>query len=522
MGNKGEVAVAHPLGGQPGREVAAAAALVRLETFGGRVQVEWDDSGKTTSLGQLPFFVEFLKEGGLFDGWVADCPLVLTSPNAPAKRDLLGTMLLSVLAGHWRYAHITALRGDGVNPPLLGMGKVMSEDAVRRALKKMPAGAGIAWLRGHLDYAVGPLLGEPWILDVDTTVKPLFGHQEGAVVSYNPKYRGRPSHIYHTYMMAELRLVLEVEVAPGNRHTSKHAAPGLWQLLARLGPGRRPWLLRGDADWGTQRVMAEAEAAGVDYLFKLRAGAGVKRLVERSMGEAGWQTAGQGWQGKESRLRLAGWSRVRRVVLLRRRLKEPLSLSGRGAKPALAKAGGQLSLGFVEVSRGEVHEYAVLVTSLDQELLTIAQLYRDRADVENAFDELKNQWGWGGFTTRDLKPCRLMARIIALVYDWWNLYARLADPDHHREAITSRPLLLHAIARQTSHAGQTWLSIGSLHGLAAKARQALTAISAFFATLRTTAEQLTAPLRWLRILAHALRKYLKGQPLAPPFLPHTA
>jgi hypothetical protein len=316
-------------------------------------------------------------------------------------------------------------------------------------------------------------------------------------------------------MMAELRLVLEVEVAPGNQHTAKHAAPGLWQLLARLGPGRRPWLLRGDADWGSERVMAEAEAHGLDYLFKLRLGAPVKRLIERLMGETDWQSAGQGWQGKDATLRLERWSRPRRVVVLRRRVKEPLGLAARGAK-------GQLSLGFIEVGPGEVHEYAVLVTSLDRELLTVAQLYRDRADVENAFDELKNQWGWGGFTTRRLKPCRLMARIIALVYDWWNLFARLADPDHHREAITSRPLLLHAVARQITHAGQTWLSVGSLHGLAGKARQALTAMAAFFAALRTTAEQLSSRERWLRILAHALRKYLKGRPLAPPFLPQSA
>jgi hypothetical protein len=49
-----------------------------------------------------------------------------------AFRDVLGTILLSVLAGHWRYAHISALRGDGVNPGLLGRTKVASEDSVRR------------------------------------------------------------------------------------------------------------------------------------------------------------------------------------------------------------------------------------------------------------------------------------------------------------------------------------------------------------------------------------------------------
>ena len=51
------------------------------------------------------------------------------------------------------------------------------------------------------------------------------------------------------------------------------------------------------------------------------------------------------------------------------------------------------------------------------------------------FDELKNQWGWGGFTTQDCR-CRLLAGMVALIYNWWSLFVRLADPDHHHEAIT--------------------------------------------------------------------------------------
>jgi hypothetical protein len=58
-----------------------------------------------TPLGQQPFFIEFLKLGSLFDGFVTDGPLEYASPNAPQKRDVLGTVMLSVLAGHWRYAH---------------------------------------------------------------------------------------------------------------------------------------------------------------------------------------------------------------------------------------------------------------------------------------------------------------------------------------------------------------------------------------------------------------------------------
>src|SRR5436309_12473316 len=220
------VAARHPAGEQPSVEYGKERSVI-ADTFAGRVHVEWEkgEGASMTPLGQLPFFIEYLKQGGLFDGWVAGCPLSLTSPNAPSKRDILGTVMLSVLAGHRRYAHITTLRCDPVNPPLLGMTKVVSEDAVRRALSKIAAEAGRAWLQEQLDYCTRPLLREPWILDVDTTVKPLYGHQEGAVVGYNPKKPGRPSHTYHSYMLANLRLVLEVEVQAGNQHAAKHSAP---------------------------------------------------------------------------------------------------------------------------------------------------------------------------------------------------------------------------------------------------------------------------------------------------------
>ena len=44
---------------------------------------------------------------------------------------------------------------------------------------------------------------------------------------------------------------------------------------------------------------------------------------------------------------------------------------------------------------------------------------------------------------------------------------RLADPRQHTEAITSRPLLLHAPARLTRHGGQTRIVISHPHAEAA-------------------------------------------------------
>ncbi len=67
-------------------------------------------------------------------------------------------------------------------------------------------------------------------------------------------------------------------------------------------------------------------------------------------------------------------------------------------------------------------------------------MYRDRAGAENLLDELKNQWGWTGFSTQDLKRSQLMARIVALVYNWWSIFTRMGTGASHVEAITTRPL----------------------------------------------------------------------------------
>jgi hypothetical protein len=269
--------------------------------------------------------------------------------------------------------------------------------------------------------------------------------------------------------------------------------------------------LRGDSGVASEGVMREAEGRGLDYLFKLRLTKNVKRLIERTFSRGGWSDAGQGWQGKQEELRLVGWSRQRRVIVLRRRLKKDSMVA------SARDEADQLRLSFPEIDdEVAIHEYAVLVTSLDAEVLTIAQLYRDRADCENVFDELKNQWGWGGFTTHDLARCRLAARLVALVYNWWNLFTRLAEPEQHLEAVTSRPLLLTAIAERIRHARQNTLRIASTHAKGRWAARALAGIATFLGALVSAAEQLTPQQRWYRILNHALRHFLGGRVLKPP------
>ena len=128
----------------------------------------------------------------------------------------------------------------------------------------------------------------------------------------------------------------------------------------------------------------------------------MKALIDGvDTGDHTWIDAGQGWFGRDLGVRLSGWSSARRAIILRRPL--------RHTEPA--RIAHQTTVFEAELCPDDGHEYAVLVTSLKHPIATVAQFYRDRADCENTFADLKNDWSWGGFTTQDQGRNQLMARL---------------------------------------------------------------------------------------------------------------
>ena len=221
------------------------------------------------------------------------------------------------------------------------------------------------------------------------------------------------------------------------------------------------------------------EQRGLRYLLRLRKTAKVKRLIERLFRREDWTRAteaSQGWQAIEDELRLSGWSKARRVVVLRRRIK---------------------------------HDIAA-----------IGQLYRDRCDCENGFDELKNQWGWGGFTTQDMHRSQVTERAVALVYNWWSWYVRAANPQARREALTSRPLLLAAVGRAASSGNQTTLYLTPMHAEAGLIKSMIANVHAAIQHVRAAAQQLPKIDRWRVLLAYICQRIVGqiGLPTPPPAL----
>lgn len=218
-------------------------------------------------------------------------------------------------------------------------------------------------------------------------------------------------------------------------------------------------------------------------------------------------------------LRLTGWTQQRRVIVMRRAKKLDLVVEAKPRSGRKSKDQVQTELHFIDENEPvKSWEYAVLVCNAQYELQNIGQLYRDRADCENGFDEIKNQWGWGGYSTQDIERCALSARAVALVYNWWSWYVRLAHPKTRLEAITSRPKLLSAVGRLTRHAGQNKILLTITHEAATQIKALVSNVRAGLSHIRQIAPQLDKAQCWAALVRYIVEKILACHPQPSPGL----
>ena len=407
-----------------------------ISTLGGDYALKWDDETQMGVNAHAALLSQFAKAGGFLDRLVETCPMRLTGNNAPEVRDLIATVMVSMVNGATRFRHFDRLRGDAASAELFGVGRFMSCDSVRRNFASIPAEEALPWVWRENLRLLQDVVAEDYVLDLDPTVKPLYGRQEGAELGYSPQKPGRPSHCYHTLCIAE---------------------PGAWR------------------------------------------------------GAAG------GWQCAERDVRLDSWARARRMVFARR----PAEAMPKRRKSPPTRKFTQLSIPGLELVEASDETYAdgyewyALVTDLDMDARDVLPPCRGRGDCENVFDEMKNQWGWGGFTSHSPAQTALFAGLSVIAANLWNIFTRLGGDGTHREAATSRPLLQTCIARITRHARRGIVTIYTATG--GKAREAYRAISAFLAKV-ASASQLGVEQRRQLIVAYALRKYGIVRRLFPPLI----
>lgn len=139
-----------------------------------------------------------------------------------------------------------------------------------------------------------------------------------------------------------------------------------------------------------------------------------------------------------------------------------------------------------------------------------SNLRRKAVTCKSIHYEYKNQYGWGGFVTKDPKPCRAIARLIAVVANWWNVFCRLADGDRHLEPTTSRSMYMGVAGRLVTSGRQRLLRLTSTHLKARGIQASLMRIGEFMRRISAIAEQLDFNRVWELIIRAAFRKWLGG------------
>ena len=92
----------HPEGEPLTEEIRSAEAPLSLDTFAGQIQFRWAPDAGVSSLGQMPFFIEFLKTSGLFEDWVTDCPLGVLDSTQCAIQGLSLSCIISSTSARCR------------------------------------------------------------------------------------------------------------------------------------------------------------------------------------------------------------------------------------------------------------------------------------------------------------------------------------------------------------------------------------------------------------------------------------
>jgi hypothetical protein len=292
-------------------------------------------------------------------------------------------------------------------------------------------------------------------------------------VGYNPGKPGRASFHPLLGVIAGTRLCPAYRFRAGNTVTATEWHEAMHEAQRWLGE-RKVWLNRGDLGLGHDAIMSwhEESPERPKYLFKLKLTNLVRSALCRVREDAWQGSASHGaCQIAEGRLQLTGWKSARRVVFAR------------------------TLLGVIRAPDNEEfwdrnkHEFAVYVTNLPESInpWQVQDLYRKRADTENVFDELKNQWGFSGFCAKSRSTTELAARLLLLVYNLWVLFVRFIVPHKHTEAKRGRRWFLLIAARLVESGRQKEIQVSISGGWADQLRTGYIRITEW---IRTTAPQL--------------------------------
>ena len=408
---------------------------------------QFDLTGATGNGGAGPFFdyaLNVLNFGGkasvLFDDTKAGNALY------SGGFDVVHLALLRPL-GFIRPQDFSAVAMDPFLAQKMNADRLPDPSTVNRALHRLEGQDSRDHLRELNRQVLTPSLladdSAPYvILDGDSSVEVVFGeHMEGAAKGYNPRSRGRDS--YHPLIFSDgvRDLVLGAWLRPGNASDKLYFLTRYRETRVYLASIGRPIrFVRLDRGFRGEDVYAEFESDEVGYTVKA---ARTKRIDEALDSARFTEVTGKGdveqIEVTEVRVQLSGWSRQRRVVVVRRRLRDT-------EQQWLGDWGWR---------------YECIVTNLDWSAEDIWRFYNRRCQAENLIKELKEGYGIDKMSTGSFgaNDADLVLKVLSYNLIWAFRHAALPKKWRPFTIRTLRKMLLRIPGVLRTHAGQFYVRL---------------------------------------------------------------
>jgi hypothetical protein len=359
----------------------------------------------------------------------------------------LRLLLDAAAVGELRVFGIEALGSDPLFVHLAG-GSVPSVDTLYRDLCRVH---GLDLAKFELVMAdqglaeVRAFRGERIHLDVDTTVEPLFGHQEGALPGPNPRYHGRPSYHPLLGVVAETETCVGAVLRSGDRGFGGEDAGWLRTFVDRVRSAVSPAtdvVVRIDAGGDCAEFFDEIGAAGAHFIVKARLTADLLGAVAH---QTRWTTVDSDADGRP--LRQVAEIEFSRQEWDARKLRVRVI-----AVRSLERDVGKQVFLWPDL---EYTTHVILTNDFGRAADDVAREYDGRAEVEGIIAELKGALGIGKVPSQVFDANHTAFLLKLLAHNMLRRYARyVAAPRTWRLPWIRRALFL--VPGRLVRSGHQW------------------------------------------------------------------
>ncbi len=356
-----------------------------------------------THFGGVYFFHEFLRVMQFRDFLARHLRYPRRNQRYSTSQMILA-LVYPIVLGLDRLETASFLRSNGTFQYLTGIESFPDAQTLRRFLLQAPVRL---WeqLHGVNDRLLQNFIHLPdhrsrLILDLDSTVVTTFGHQDGAEVGYNPRYRGKRSYNPLLCIEANSSYLWDAELRAGNAGTWDGSVELLDTSFANVPPDIREIRARADAGFAFNPVLDALESQPARYAVVAR----LTRSFRNLLPGLRYEPVNRYWEMAEFEHRSHGWRKARRCVVARR------CLPDEEGQPTLFTLGRYV--------------YRAWWTDLPLTPAGVWHFYDGRAAMERRIRELREDFALPKIPTRSFAANALYLEIIRLAYNLVTAFQR--------------------------------------------------------------------------------------------------